>query len=116
MAERHKALKLDLPGAPACAHTVTVDAGEDGSWVLPGYYHPEIPSALGELGEATVEQAKLAVKAGAHVKFVDITDKQLADAREWQAGQDALAKNTVREALRSGDPEISARAQVEAQA
>jgi hypothetical protein len=116
MADKHKALQLDLPGAPLCAHTVSVDAGKDGSWVLPGYFHPDIPTALGEIGEPTLEQARLAVKAGAHVKLVDISDKDAAAAREWQADQHAQAKNVLREARRSPDPEVADRATVEQQA
>lgn len=116
MADKHKALKLDLPGAPLCAHTVTVDAGADGAWVLPGYFHPDIPTALGELGEPTLEQARLAVKAGAHVKLVDVSDKEAAQAREWQADQQALAKNVIREGRRSPDGEVAQRATIEQQA
>lgn len=116
MADKHKALLLNLPGAPLCPHTVTVDAGADGNWVLPGYYHPEIPTTLGELGEPTLDQARLAVKAGAHVKLVDVSDKQVAEAREWQADQQALAKNVIRESRRSPDEEVAQRATIEQQA
>lgn len=115
MAEKHKALKLDLPGAPLCAQTIQVH-DENTNWVLPGYYHPQIPTPLGEAGEPTYEQALLAVKAGAPVKLVNITDKEAASAREWQSEVQDLAKNVVREARRSEDAELRARAEIEQQA
>jgi hypothetical protein len=77
---------------------------------------PRDPDSLGEIGEPTLEQARLAVKAGAHVKLVDISDKDAAAAREWQADQHAQAKNVLREARRSPDPEVADRATVEQQA
>jgi hypothetical protein len=115
VAEKQKALKLDLPGAPLCAQVVIVH-DEDTNWTLPGYYHPEIATPLGELGEPTLDQAKLAVKAGAPVKLVDLSEKDAAEARKWQSEQHAIAKNIVREAQRSGDDETRERAQAEAQA
>lgn len=115
MAEKQKALKLDLPGAPLCAQVVVVHS-EETNWTLPGYYHPEIATVLDEPGGATLEQAKLAVKAGAPVKLVDVSDKQASEGRDWQAEQQALAKNVVREARRSDDAELRSRADIEAQA
>lgn len=115
MADKQKALKLDLPGAPLCAQVVQVH-DDDRNWTLPGYYHPEIATLLGDPGGPTLEQARLAIKAGAPVKLVDVSDKQAQESRDWQAEQQNLARNIVREARRSDDAETRARAEVEAQA
>lgn len=68
------ALKLNLGGAPATPHVIPG---------LPGFYHPEKPTPVGERGECSLDRAKEAAKdEGCHVELVSITANQAAKLRE----------------------------------
>lgn len=81
----HPGLQLDLPGAPPAYHEVVG---------LPGLYHPDHPTPVGGIGEASEEQARHAASAdGVPVKAVRIPDSMLvqrrreaSDARRLESG------------------------------
>lgn len=86
MASKIKGLRLTVGGAPNTPHIVPG---------LPGLYYPHKATPVGGPGEATEEQAKEATKGrGSAVELVDMTAKEVDEARE------SLAE--VREAARKG--------------
>lgn len=81
------ALKLNLGGAPASWHSVAD---------LPGFYHPDIPTCVGETGECPLDVAKAAAEhEGAPVELVMLTEKDAENARAAQREQLLDARNAL---------------------
>lgn len=75
-------LRLDLPGAPNTAHTVPG---------VPGYFYPDAPTPVGEVGELSLEAAKEYDKAkGCPLELIEIKPSEVEDAEQ-------LAVDSVRE-------------------
>lgn len=95
MATKEKGLRLTVGGAPNTPHIVPG---------LPGFYYPHKATPVGGPGEATLEQAKEAAKGrGAAVELVEMSQKEVDDAREALAEVSEAARKGVLERRRDAE-------------
>lgn len=94
MSTSTKGLLLTLGGAPAdVPYTVPP---------LPGFYYTNVPHAVGEGCDLTVEQAEKAVEDADILELVDVDDDQAKAAETTHRDAAKAGKKALAEAGRSG--------------
>lgn len=82
MADAKHGLILNLPGAPATPHVVYDRAGV----VVPGWYHPQVPTPVGGDGDLSLDAAKaLAEDPAVHLTLETMTAAACKAARDYWA-------------------------------
>lgn len=87
-------LRLDLPGAPSTAHTVPG---------LPGYFYPDAPTPVGEVGELPLDAAReLDKDEGCPLELIEIKPSEVEDAEKLAAESVKEGRKGLQAAQRDG--------------